>query len=184
MIKFIVAALWISAVTVGAMMYSFQSSTETASVEPPAPMLGGLDYIKTEIMSVPILARGGISGYFLARLVYTIEPEKAKKLSVPAGTLIGDELYSFLYSNPNIDFTQTDALDLDLFRTQIKDSINKRIGEELVHEVLIEQIDFLSKAEIRDNSLRRRQQPEAVKEGAGATGGHGAAAAEEAPAAH
>lgn len=157
MIKFIIAALWISAVTVGAMMYSFTSNEATATAEAEPPLLGGLDYIKTEVISVPVLGKAGISGYFLARLVYTIEPEKAKKLSVPAQTLIGDELYSYLFSNPQIDFTQKATLDLDLFRTEIRDRLNKRFGEEVVHEVIVEQIDFLSKEEIRDNNMRRRR---------------------------
>jgi len=156
-IKFIVAALWISAVTVGAMMYSFTSHEAKVAAEAEPPLLGGLDYIKTEVISVPVLGQAGISGYFLARLVYTIEPEKAKKLTVPAQTLIGDELYSYLFSNPQIDFTHTDTLDLDLFRTGIRDRLNKRFGEEIVHDVIVEQIDFLSKEEIRDNNLRRRR---------------------------
>lgn len=157
MIKFIVAALWISAVTVGAMMYSFNSTEAVVAPEEQPPLLGGLDYIKTEVISVPVIGKAGISGYFLARLVYTIEPEKAKKLSVPAQTLIGDELYSYLFSNPHIDFTHTDTLDLDLFRTDIRDRLNKRFGEEIVHDVIVEQIDFLSKDEIRDNNMRRRR---------------------------
>ena len=180
MIKFIVAALWISAVTAGAIFYSFQSSQATASLEPASPMLGGLDYVKTETMSVPVLTKGGITGYFLARLVYTVEPEKANKMSVPAGTLINDELYSYLYSSPAIDFSRIEELDLDLFRNEIRDRINKRIGEDVVHEVLIEQIDFLSKQEIRDNNLRRRKETNAaalaVESAPEASGGHGAPA--------
>jgi hypothetical protein len=186
-IKFIVAALWISAVTVGAMMYAANSREEAVAAEPAAPLLGGLDYIKTEIMSVPVLADGGIAGYFLARLVYTIEPDKAKMLTVPAGTLIGDELYTYLYSNPNIDFTKVDSFDLDPFREQIRDRINKRVGEELIHEVLVEQIDFLSKAEIRDNTLRRRAAGAAVqaaKGAAAAPAGHGESSSHGEPAAH
>ncbi|MBX3579361.1 MAG: hypothetical protein KF723_19335 [Rhizobiaceae bacterium] len=184
MIKFIVAALWISAVTVATLMYSFNSATETTAVEAPPPLLGGLDYIKTEIVSVPVLAKGGISGYFLARLVYTIEPDKAKKLSVPANTLIGDELYSYLFSNPNVDFARVDTLDVDKFRGEIRDRLNTRLGDTIIHDVLVEQIDFLSKEEIRDNTIRRKQaasdvraKMEAVSSGGGTDSGHGTPAA-------
>jgi len=179
-IKFIVAALWISAVTAGAIFYSFQQSEAKVTVEPEAPLLGGLDYIKTDIMSVPVLSNGGITGYFLARLVYTIEPAVEKKMSVPAATLINDELYSFLYSSPMIDFSKTETIDLDAFRNQIRDRVNKRVGEDVVHEVLVEQIDYLSKEEIRDNNLRRRKEANAETLAGGAekakSGGHGTAA--------
>lgn len=161
MIKFIGAAIWICAVTIGAVIYSFQSSSAkapnaAANTHTEATLLGGLDYVKTEVISVPVLKKDGIEGYFLGRFVYTVEPEKVKKLVVPAEAIIVDEVYSYLYANPLADFTRVDTLDLDAFRNGIRDSINKRVGEKLVHEVMIEQIDFLSKAEIRDSALRRK----------------------------
>jgi hypothetical protein len=157
MIKFIAAALWIVAVTVGAVLYSFQSPSEAAPPgEKPPALLGGLDYVKTDVISVPVLRDNEISGYFLGRFVYTIEPEDLAKLSVPAQTLITDEVYSHLFGNPRVDFTRIKTLDLDAFRASVRDAINKRIGEEIVQEVLIEQLDFLTKSEIRDNSMRRQ----------------------------
>ncbi|MBZ9848711.1 hypothetical protein LB565_12030 [Mesorhizobium sp. CA14] len=157
MIKFIAAALWICAVTLGAVFYSFQAAGQRGAAEPPKPMLGGLDYVKTDMISVPLLRDGTIDGYFLTKLVYTVEPEQIKKLSVPAQALMTDQVYSYLYSNPQIDFTKKESIDLDAFRKSIRDTINARVGVELVHEVLIDQVNFLSKDDIRDNALRRRK---------------------------
>jgi len=156
MIKFIVAGLWLCAVTIGAVFYSFQLAGAKATGEPDPALLGGLDYVKTPVVSVPVLRPGGIVGYFLTRLVYTVEPEKLNKLSVPAETLFSDELYTYLFSHPNIDFTDVSTLDIDALRNGVRETINKRVGEELIHDVMIEQIDFLSKEEIRNNSVRRR----------------------------
>jgi flagellar basal body-associated protein FliL len=156
MIKFIVAGLWLCAVTIGAVFYSFSTSSTSAAPEPEPALLGGLDYVKTEVLSVPVLKKGGIVGYFLARFVYTVDPKKMQKLSAPANALIADELYTYLFSNPNIDFTEVASLDIDAMRAGVRDAINKRVGEEFVHDVIIEQIDFLSKEQIRDNTIRRR----------------------------
>lgn len=156
MIKFIAATVWICAVTIGAVIFAFQT-TVPPDETPPPPMLGGLDYVKTDIISVPLVRDAAINGYFLTRLVYTVEPVQMAKLSVPAEALITDQVYSYIYSNPQIDFTRKDTVDIDSFRSGVRDSINKRVGADLVHEVLIEQVDFLSKDEIRDNALRRRQ---------------------------
>jgi hypothetical protein len=156
MIKFIVAGLWLCAVTIGAVFYAFQWSGAKAASEPPPALLGGLDYVKTEVLSVPVLKQGGVVGYFLTQLVYTVEPDRVKKLSVPADTLFSDELYSYLFSNPSIDFTETKKLDLDQFRNGVREAINKRLGEELIHDVMIDQVDFLSKEEIRNNMVRRK----------------------------
>ncbi|QPC85415.1 hypothetical protein GA830_00630 [Mesorhizobium sp. NBSH29] len=161
MIKFLVAAIWICAVTIGAMVYSFQSSAARpeagaeAGVEPA--YFGGLDYVKTDVISVPVVKDNAINGYFIARLVYTVDPEKMKKLSIPAQSLIVDEVYTYLFSHPGIDFSAADMLDMDVFKTGIKDSLNKRVGDTLVHEVIVEQLDYLSKADIRDNTERQQK---------------------------
>lgn len=162
MIKFIVAALWICAATVGAVFYSFQAAGARGEGEAPKPMLGGLDYVSSDIISVPLIRDSAVKGYFLTKLVYTVEPAEMAKLSVPASALMTDEVYSYLYSNPQIDFSKAASIDLDAFRKNIRDHINARIGAEIVHEVLIDQVNFLTKDEIRDNAIKRR-------EGAGAT---------------
>ncbi len=120
-------------------------------------MMGGLDYVKTEVISVPLIRDGRIDGYFLARLVYTVEPAKLAALSVPAQALLIDEIYSYIYGNTDLDFRKHETIDLERFRLGVRDAINKRVGDTLVHEVLIEQVDFLTKDEIRDNTIRRRQ---------------------------
>ncbi len=158
MIKFVAAAIWICAVTIGAVFYSFQNASAKMDAPAPPALLGGLDYIKTDIVSVPVLREGQIIGYFLTRLVYTVEPEKVARLSVPADALIVDQVYSYIYGNPDLDFVSHETLDLDAFRDGVRKKINEKIGEELIHEVLVEQVDFLSKDEIRDNTIRRRMQ--------------------------
>jgi hypothetical protein len=157
MIKFIVAALWICAVTVGAVFYSFQAAGARNDAESAKPMLGGLDYVNTDIITVPYVRNARVEGYFLTKLVFTAEPEKLAKLSVPPTAMITDQVYSYLYSNPQVDFTDKTTLDLDAFRTALRDSINTRVGVELIHEVLVDQIDFLTKDDIRDNAKRRRK---------------------------
>lgn len=156
MLKFIVAALWLCAVTAGAVIYSFSAAAPAPEKKAPE-YFGGLDYVKTDVISVPLIKQGRVFGYFLTRLVYTIEPKVAHTLSVPIEDLLVDEVYSYLYGNPQIDFSHYAKLDINKFRDGIRDAINKRVGRTLVHDVLVDQIDFLSKAEIRDNTIRRRE---------------------------
>lgn len=178
MIKFVVAAFWIVAVAIGSVYYSF-GVAQNRPVEAAAPgFLGGLDYVKTEVISVPIVRSGQVSGYFLARLVYTIETEQAKKLVIPAEAVITDEVYSYLYANPQIDFQKRGSIDIDAIRNGILKSVNDRIGAPLIHDVLVEQLDYLTKEEIRANSFRAiasEQRPPARKEADApepAKGGH------------
>ena len=119
-----------------------------------------------------------VQGYFLTKLVITAEPADIAKLSVPAPDLISDQVYTYLYGNPQIDFSKVATLDLDKFRASIRDSINQRVGIELAHDVIVDQVNFLTMDQIRDNAIERRSKPETpVKPLAGASDG-------EAPAAH
>ncbi|TYR30148.1 hypothetical protein FY036_19885 [Mesorhizobium microcysteis] len=148
MIKFMVAALWISIATTGAMLYSFQSAQQpegAAEAEPTA--FHGLDYVQTGIISVPVFDHGRVYGYFLARLVFTAEGKRLATLKLPAEALLADQVYTHLYANPEIDFTKRDDLDINAFRESIRAGVNERLGEPLIHEVLVEQIDFLPKDE-------------------------------------
>lgn len=157
MIKFIAAALWIVVVTLGAVFYSFQAAANRPPVAAASPLLGGLDYVKTDVISVPFIKGDRIQGYFLARLVYTVEPKQVAKLSVPLDALLIDQVYTYLYGNPQIDFAKRDTIDIDAFRNGIRDSVNTRIGDKLLHDVLVEQIDFLTPDDIRDNAARQRR---------------------------
>lgn len=159
MIKFVLAAVWICAATLGAVFYSFQSAAVKPADEAAGPptIMGGLDYVKTDIISVPLVRDGAVEGYFLSRLVYTVDPAEMRKLTVPAQALITDVVYSFIYSSPALDFRRAKTLDLDTFRNGIRDGINKRVDQDLVKDVLVEQVDYLTKDEIRANAMKRRK---------------------------
>ncbi len=161
MLKFVLAALWISVATVAAVFFSFQMSQARNGEGQASPFFGGLDYVRTRVLSVPVLSEGRVGGYFLARLVYTVDPSRKNALSLPLETLLMDEVYSYLFGNPQIDFSTIEQIDLDDLREGIRVSLNERVGETLIHDVLIEQVDYLAKSEIRDNVVRRRVVPAA-----------------------
>ncbi|NMG40313.1 hypothetical protein GRZ55_13770 [Chelativorans sp. ZYF759] len=154
MIKFALAALWIIAVTTGTVLFAYQSAGTDPETEQQATYFGGLDYVQTEVISVPVLKNNEVHGYFLARLVYTAEAEKLHRMVMPPEAIIFDEVYSYLFGNELIDFSGKETFDLDAFRNGIKDSINRRVGEDLVREILVEQMDFLTKADIRNSMMR------------------------------
>jgi hypothetical protein len=172
MIRFILAAVWICAATVGAVVYSYQTSLAKQNEAPPPPFFGGMSTLKTGIISIPVLKDGAVGGYFLARLSYTADPDILGILTVPPETMLTDQIYTYLFANPQIDWAHKKSIDLEVFKKGIRDAVNKKLGKELIHDVLIEQVDYLSKAEIRDNAFRRRLGPEEDEEKEPAQKGH------------
>ncbi len=156
MIKFVVAALWISLATTGALLFSFQSAQqpESAPEEAEATAFKGLDYVKTPVISVPIFDKGKVYGYFLSRLVFTAEAKRLAELKLPADALLADAVYTYLFANPQIDFTKRESLDFDVFREELRSAVNGKLGEEFIREVLIEQVDFLPKQDIQTSTIK------------------------------
>jgi hypothetical protein len=152
MIKLVVSGIWICLLSLGSVYFSMQMPSEKAEGKPPAPFFGGLDYIRGDLISVPVISHGAVHGYFLTRLVYTVDPKELSALSVPPKDLITDELYTFLVGNQVIDFPEMDNFNLDAFRKGIKDALNKRVGKDVFRDVLVEQIDYLSKQDIHNNN--------------------------------
>jgi len=159
MIKLIVAALWISVATTGALLFAFDSAQqpEETAQEGEATPFKGLDYVKTGIISVPVFDQGKVHGYFLARLVFVAEGKRLAQLRLPAEALLSDEVYSQLYASPQIDFTRREELDINAFRQSVREGVNQRLGEELIREILVEQIDYLPKDQTGSSSVRPAQ---------------------------
>lgn len=171
MIKFIAAALWVSVATTGAILFAFQSSQheEESAQAGEATPFKGLDYVKTGIISVPVFDKGKVHGYFLARLVYVAEGKRLAELKLPAEALFSDYVYGHLYANPQIDFTSRDKFDIDAFRETVRVGVNERLGEELIREVLVEQVDYLPKDSVGSNTVRA---PDADAAASGGSAGH------------
>jgi hypothetical protein len=57
-------------------------------------------------------------------------------MTMPPEAIIFDEVYTHLFANPQIDFSRKETLDLEAFRSGIRDSVNRRVGEALIKDVL------------------------------------------------
>jgi CBS domain-containing protein len=155
MIRFVAAALWIVGVTIGTIMFAFSASGKKGDADGSVNM-SRLEYLRSDMISIPVIRDGDVQGYFLTRLVYAAEPEELKKVALPIDVILVDEIYTYLFSNPMIDFSKTDSLDIETLRNGLRDGVNKRIGHKLVEDVMVQQIDYLSRGQIRDNALKRR----------------------------
>lgn len=64
----------------------------------------------------------------------------------PAGADDG-RTFSLLIGNKTIDISHTQNFDVAAFRADLKKRMNERLGGDYVADVLIEQLDYLSKEE-------------------------------------
>ena len=151
MIKLIGTGVWVCVVTLASVYFSVQMSNQVESADDVPELMGKLHTVRGEITTIPVISDGAVQGYFLSRLSFTADPDLLENLSIAPNELITDVLYSQLVGNNVINFPSLENFDLDTFREGIKVALNKRVGSELFHDVIIEQIDYLAKEDIRAN---------------------------------
>lgn len=154
MVKLILTGLWVCVVTLGAVYFSVQMSAPPPPVDEAALLKARSELVKGESINVPMLSDGAVQGYFITRISFLMDKEKVKTVKLPVTEMMTDELFTLLVGNRMVDLSQTAKFDLPAFRASIKESLNKRFGDEYVLDVLVEQLDYLSKDDIRANGER------------------------------
>ena len=155
MIKLIVTGVWICVITLASVYFSMQMAAAPKVDEDAANKAAALELVNGNVTTIPVIADGEVKGYFLARLSYTANKELAAKQTVPVPQMITDELYSLLVGKKIIDVGNLSSFDVDLFRKTVKEGLNERFGAEVVAEVLVEQIDFITKADVHASPLKQ-----------------------------
>ena len=149
MAKLIFVALWVCLVMASS-VYATVSLRSNAAKNPAAEeFFGGLDYVKSDIISVPIISEGKIAGYVVARFVFTMDGTILRQLSVPPTMLIVDEAFRALYAGEAINFANLKKYDLDSLKQRIVKNVNTRFKSDLVKDVLIEQFNFIPQDQVR-----------------------------------
>jgi hypothetical protein len=80
MIKLLATGVWICAVALASVYFSVQLTNKKEPVQEDPAMFGGLETVRGEVTSIPVISSGAVQGYFLTRLSYTIDPAKIQKL--------------------------------------------------------------------------------------------------------
>lgn len=149
MIKIVVSALWICAITL-ASSYTAASWKSRGTIAPAGEdALTGLNYTKTDPINVPIIANGAVDGYVVAQFVYTADAAALNSLSVPPDPFMLDEAFRAIFSDDRIDFSHLDRFDIAALTQTIRADVNARFGTELIQDVLVEQFTFVTKDEVR-----------------------------------
>ncbi|MCB5202677.1 hypothetical protein LH464_09355 [Neorhizobium sp. T786] len=158
MIKLFLTGLWVCLITLGAVYFSVRMSAPP-SVDEEAARKEALQLVRGESLTIPVITDGMITGYFLGRFSFMMDKQKIAGVDLPLTELTTDQLFTLLVGEKMIDLGNPGDFDLDTFRAKVKDDLNRRMGEGMVTEVIVEQLDFMSKEDIRTNVAREGKRP-------------------------
>ena len=154
MIKLILCGLWVCIVTLLSTYaaVSWQTAARAREAEPETQahkLLGCLESVKTRMISVPIIVDGAIQGYVMAQFLFTADGKVMKRLSVKPDVFLLDEAFKAIYGGTSIDFRQFKKQDLAGLSKQIGENVNKRLGVRLIEDVLVQELNYITKDNVR-----------------------------------
>jgi hypothetical protein len=156
MIKLVLTGVWVCAVTLASVYFSVTTATAPAPVE-SATKQSALELVKGETITVPVIGNGAVNGYFLGRISFMMHKDMIAGLNLPITEMTTDELFSLLVGNKMVDVSNIKTFDPGAFREEIKKGMNERLGGEYVAEVMLEQLDYLPKEDVKENSGNKPQ---------------------------
>jgi hypothetical protein len=149
MIKLIATGVWICLVTLAASYVAILWHSPAAPEAEADKFFGGLQSVKTNPISVPVIGGGAVQGYVLAQFTFTIKANLLRTMSVKPDVYLLDAAFRAIYSGDPAQLRGAKKQDLEALTKSIKTQVNERFGQPFVDDVLIEKYTYLSKDEVR-----------------------------------
>jgi flagellar basal body-associated protein FliL len=155
-IKTLLIGLWVCIVALGSSYFFVQMNNSSAAHAPSETEAEVIEFIKTDMVSVPVIRDGKVQGYLVAQLSFAVNKTATAKLSFEPAPYLVDVAYRALYENSAIDFAQLQPQDLTLLAKKIAEGANAKLGSEVVKDVLMNEINYVPRDEVRTNWVRKK----------------------------
>jgi hypothetical protein len=150
-LKLVVIGVWVILVTAGATygsVYLATSKGSTSSTDEPDL---GVEELKSEMTSVPIMRNGDISGYLILQLSFAADRRLLAERKLDPLPFLMDAAFRVIFARTDVDFRRLRSKDLEEITVAIAAEANNRIGSGFVRDVLLQQVNFVKKEDIRTN---------------------------------
>ena len=152
MIKPILTGVWVCAATMGS-AYLGAAWQRPAAVTTERQDHGSSSSdstpVRTRMISVPVVADGGIRGYVVAQFAFTASAKLMKHMPIKPDLYVLDEAFQLIFSGEMIDFRQFKKQDLPALGKKIAENVNKRLGVSVVEDVLVQELNYVPKDSVR-----------------------------------
>ena len=151
MIKSLVLGLWVCAAAMGSAYAGVawqRAAVAKESYDRNSPQ-SELTPLRTRMISVPVVADGGIRGYVVAQFAFTAPAKLLKHLPIKPDMFVVDEAFQLIFAGETVDFRQFKKQDLVSLSKKIAENVNKRLGMHVVEDVLVQELNYVPKDSVR-----------------------------------
>jgi hypothetical protein len=125
----------------------FASQRQDVAPDPGAfPDQSEHHVVKSDLVTVPVIADGKVEGYIVAEVSLTANDEAFHHRSYPASVDVTDELTGFLQAKRYVPTSKD--FDIDLLRTRLVGQMNVRFGGKVFFKTLVTRLDYLTTADL------------------------------------
>ncbi|MBZ0260940.1 MAG: hypothetical protein K8F90_10100 [Hyphomicrobiales bacterium] len=156
MIKILLIGLWVCIVALGSSYFFVQMNNSGSAHAPSDEEVEVVEFIKTDMVSVPVIRGGKVQGYLVAQLSFAVSKAETAKLPFEPAPYLVDVAYRTLYENSIVDFSRLQPQDLTLLARKISEGANAKLGGEVVKDVLMNEINYVPRDEVRTNWVRKK----------------------------
>jgi hypothetical protein len=153
MVKATAIGVWACVVALGSSYAAatwMSGGTVAVEVAKSQEKLDGLEYRKPAPITVPMISDGRLRGYVVAKIVFTANAKDLHDFPGAPQPFILDEAFRRIYTDGKVEFDHLSKYNLDDITAKIKADVNARLGSDLIHDVLIDELNYVDK-----NSLKQ-----------------------------
>lgn len=151
MLKLVAIGVWVIVVTAGATFGSVYLATSDSQVTSSDEPELGVEELKSEMTSVPIIRDGDITGYLILQLSFAADRRLLTERKLDPLPFLMDATFRVIFARTDVDFHRLRSKDLEEVTSDIVVEANARLGMGLVRQVLLQQVNFVRKSDIRTN---------------------------------
>jgi hypothetical protein len=107
-----------------------------------------LQIMKTRMVSVPLVKDGELLGYIVTRLQFVADTDLVKLSSIQPEAFVADEAFRTIYESTPDDIRSPRKQALRQFTAEVVSATNKRVGRDVIKDVMIDSWTFLSKQDM------------------------------------
>jgi hypothetical protein len=108
------------------------------------------------MVSVPILTNGEVMGYVVTRMQFTVDSELVKLSTIQPEVFVADEAFRQIYETTPNDIKTGRKQAIKDLASNIAAGANKRLGRDMIKDIMIDSWTYLSKADMMKNNERNR----------------------------
>ena len=103
-----------------------------------------------------MISDGKLRGYVVAKVVFTADAAALRDSPIDPQPFVVDEAFRHIYTDGKVEFDHLSKYNLDKITGDIKDAVNKRLGTDLIKDILVEELNYVDSEQLKKQQTAQK----------------------------